>query len=385
MKLLDRFEDCCNYFLAILDGKYGWFEEALALLVIVVVFNIFVKALLRRLHQRFSRQHKLWQDSFVRALYKPLSYYIWVVAVINAINIVNERITGESFFESLHMLLAMGGILALAWFFLRWKNNAVEFMITKSRKHEISMDPGKVDVIGKVVTIVILFVTVLLLLETSHRSMNTLIAFGGIGGLAIAIASQEIIGNFFGGFMIYLTHPFGIGDWIVLTDRNIEGHVEEIGWYMTRIRTFDKRPIYVPNSIFSKIVVMNPSRMSHRQFKEIIGIRSSDIHLLRPIVADIKAMLLEHPDIDHFQRIIVNFTNFGNNSLDILVDAYTMTTESVEYAAVREDLLLKIADILVKHGTEMPIPTTIVVIPEGLRLMEFDPRKLFGKESKKES
>ena len=55
-----------------------------------------------------------------------------------------------------------------------------------------------------------------------------------------------MISNFFGGFMIYVTHSFGIGDWINLPDHNVEGYVEEIGWYTTRIRTFEKRPIYVP-------------------------------------------------------------------------------------------------------------------------------------------
>jgi MscS family membrane protein len=334
----------------------------------VVIFNFFIKALLRRLHLRFHRQHKPWQDSFVSAVYKPLSYYIWIIAIINAANIINENLMGHSFFESLHTLLSMTGVLAFAWFLLRWKKNVVAFMSEKSRKNEITLDAGKVDVIGKLTTIIIIFITILLLLEASNRSMNTLIAFGGVGGLAIAIASQEIIGNFFGGFMIYLNQPFVVGDWILLTDSKIEGYVEDIGWYMTRIRTFDKRPVYVPNSIFSKSVVMNPSRMSHRQIKETIGLRNRDMPALRAIILNIRKMLQDHDDIDQELRIIVSFANFGPYSLEILIDAYAKTLDSENFAYVKEDVLLKIADILVQHGADMAYPTTVIEIPDGIAL-----------------
>lgn len=365
---MERLEASCDYFLCILDGKYGLIKEAVVVLLIVLFFNVFMTAFLRQLHRRFSQQNKPWQDSFVLALEKPLSYYVWAVAIVNALNLMYEKLTSQGFFEELHLILAMGGIIAFAWFLLRWKKNVVNFMTVRSRKNEIAMDPNKVDVIGKLVTMIIIFTTILLLLEVSHRSMNTLLAFGGIGGLAIAIASQEIIGNFFGGFMIYFTQPFTVGDWILLTDREIEGHVEEIGWYMTRIRTFNKRPIYVPNSIFFKIVVMNPSRMSHRQIKEIIGIRCTDMPVLKPVVADIKKMLSEHPEVDREERIIVNFTDFGSYSLNILIDAYVTRIDAVAFAGVKEDILLKIADILTKHGADMPFPSTVVHMPEGLVL-----------------
>jgi MscS family membrane protein len=362
--------ESCQYFLAILDGKYGWLKETIGLIALVIIFNFFIKKFLKKLHQKFSSRKLLWQDSFVSALYQPLSYYIWILAFLNAFNIISEGLLGKSFFESIHLLLAMGGILAFAWFLLRWKSNAIELITKKEKKHYAAMEASKVDIIGKLITVIIIFVTLLLLLEISGRSMNTLIAFGGVGGLAIAIASQEIIGNFFGGVMIYMTQPFSIGDWIKLTDRDIEGHVEEIGWYMTRIRTFDKRPLYVPNSIFSKIVLMNPSRMSHRQIKEIIGIRYRDMPALKSIITSMRQMLLDHPEVDHNQRVIVNFNNFGSHALEIIIDVYILTIDSEKFAYIKEDILLKIADILVKYGADMPFPTTVVEIPEGIMFHE---------------
>ena len=205
----------------------------------------------------------------------------------------------------MHVALSIGAVLAIAWFFMRWKRNTINQIVTKNKTHSILFDRGKIDALDKLASVSIFFLTVIELMNITGRSMNTLIAFGGIGGLALAIASQEIIGNFFGGLMIYLTHPFSVGDWINLPERGLEGHVEDIGWYMTRIRTFEKRPIYVPNSTFSKTVVMTPSRMSHRQFKETFRVRYSDIKVIKEIVSGISEMLREHPNIDQDQKTLV--------------------------------------------------------------------------------
>lgn len=80
---------------------------------------------------------------------------------------------------------------------------------------------------------------------------------------------------------------------------------------MTIVRTFDKRPLYIPNSVFSNIVVENPSRMFNRRIKEIIGIRYEDGDKVEKITSDIKTMLKNHPDIDTSQTMIVSFLQFG--------------------------------------------------------------------------
>lgn len=214
--------------------------------------------------------------------------------------------------------------------------------------------------IDKLGTVLILIIGVMLLLEVTGNSLNTLVAFGGISGLALAFASQEVIASFFGGLMIYVSHPFSIGDWIVLPERSIEGHVEEIGWYNTKIRTFDKRPIYVPNSIFSKIVVVNPSRMSHRQIKETIGIRYRDVASLKGIIADVKELLDKSPDIDHDMYYGVYFSEFGAYSLDILFSAYTFEKSTDGYNKIKEQIFFGIIDILDKHHAELAFPTTCV-------------------------
>lgn len=267
------------------------------------------------------------------------------------------------------LLVKATAILGIAWISLRWKHKAINLLMHKNRHREHPVDRSKMDVVDKLLTVLIVFITAMLLMDVFGLNVTTLIAFGGIGGLAIAIASQEVIANFFSGLMIYLTHPFGVGDWVNIPDHNLEGHVEEIGWYMTRVRTFEKRPVYVPNSIFSKILVETPSRMSHRQFKEKIGLRYSDMQAVRPIIADCITMLETHEAVDKEQKVSVHLEAFGAYSVDILVSAYLTTVDSEEFALIKQDLLFKIIDILSAHSAEMASPLTVVDIPNGITLL----------------
>ena len=125
----------------------------------------------------------------------------------------------------------------------------------------------------------------LVILQTLGISVTGVVAFGGIGGIAIGFAAQDLLANFFGGLIVYLDRPFSVGDWIRSPDREIEGTVEDIGWRVTVIRTFDKRPLYIPNSIFTTISVENPSRMLNRRIYETIGLRYRDSGKVREIIA----------------------------------------------------------------------------------------------------
>ncbi|MBK8162319.1 MAG: mechanosensitive ion channel [Gammaproteobacteria bacterium] len=137
----------------------------------------------------------------------------------------------------------------------------------------------------------------------------------------------------------------------------IEGTVEYIGWRHTRVRAFNKNPIYVPNALFTNIVVENPTRMTNRRIKETVGIRYDDIAQMDAIVTDIQAMLKSHPEIDTTQTLIVNFSTFGPSSLDILIYTFTKTKEWVRYHEVKQDVLLKVAEIIARNGAEIAFPT----------------------------
>lgn len=369
--LIKRISDLFNFVVAAIDGVYGWTTEAISLLIVVLIFNFLVRWGLQRLEKRFSHQKRIWHESFVRALYKPLAYYIWFFTIVHLLDLIAITVTDLASIENMHLVLGIGGVIFFSWFLFAWKKDVIQRIMMKSKNHEINMDMSRVDMIDKLLTLLIIFLTGLVLLEITESSVNTLIAFGGVGGLALAIASQEIIANFFAGFMIYATHPFSKGDWVQFPEKSIEGIVEEIGWYMTRIRGMDKRPIYVPNSTFSRVVVINPSRMTHRQFKEIIGLRYDDMPVVKPIMAEIKAMLLSHPDIDRNQKLQVHFHSFAAYSVEIVIECFTSVTDTEGFSQIRDDLLFKIQAIISGLGAQMAFPTnTTFYISEPVPLVK---------------
>tara|TARA_R110002096_G_scaffold82194_6_gene191232 strand:- start:173 stop:952 length:780 start_codon:yes stop_codon:yes gene_type:complete len=227
------------------------------------------------------------------------------------------------------------------------------------------VDPTSIHAIGKLVRTAIFITTALVILQTLGFSISGVLAFGGIGGIAIGFAAKDLLANFFGGLMIYLDRPFTVGDWIRSPDREIEGTVEMIGWRLTTIRTFDKRPLYVPNSIFATIAVENPSRMSHRRIHETIGLRYRDIEQMDRIVEAVKAMLKAHEEIDDTQTMIVNFNAFNESSVDFFVYTFTKTTNWIHFHEVKQDVLLKISSIIAENGAEIAFPTTTMFLQQG--------------------
>lgn len=346
---------------SILQGPYsGYFVIALLITAGLCYYFLF-KRFRNRLETYFQKRGQSGMVSVVRAVYPPLTCYVGFVIFTYSLEMLILQISPESSVPINHMYLSIAFVLALTWFLLRLKSNIVKGIATRAKQH--NLDAPQIDLIDKMVTVGIATLCIALLLQASGSSLTALIAFGGISGLALAFASQEVISSFFGGFMIYLTRPFNIGDQITLPERNIEGHVEEIGWYRTKIRTLEKCPIYVPNSIFTKIVVVNTSRMSHRRIKELIGIRYSDMPALKTIINELREMLHTDADIDQNLPAMAHFSAFGSSSLDIHISAYTTKTSTANFFTVKENILFKVMDILNKNGAEVAFPTTSLELP----------------------
>lgn len=342
-----------------LEGSNGPLLQTFGIVAFVLIFNFVLKTILSKLSHRFDEQRRFWPLSFVTALQKPLSYFVWFTAVLCAVDTIVSSVFSFHL-ANIHLILSIGAILSFSWFLLRWNTEIVKHMKEMSEKHQLSLTPANVDLISKLGTIGVIFVTIFLLLDVTGRNMQTLIAFGGIGGLALAFASQQVIANFFGGLMVYLTRPFTIGEWVCIPEKKIEGHIEEIGWYLTRVRNFEKRPIYVPNSVFTQTIVITPSRMSHERFHHTIGLRYKDIHVVKPIIDKIKKMLLEHSCVDKYLRVEVFFVDFGATALEIEISAYITIPSDMKFKAISQELLFEIAVIIDQEGAEIATPTQIV-------------------------
>jgi MscS family membrane protein len=345
-------------------GEYTGVDDGilavLALLLLGLLSHLLLDLFLRRLHKIARASEQRWDDVIITAVERPLRLVLWLLVIYLALEV--QPVTTR-FNDAPAMVYYTGMVLLIAWFLHRLIFGIEQELLRQGAGG--STDRATVRATAKLVRITLWLISALMVLQTLGVSVSGLLAFGGIGGIAVGFAAKDLLANFFGGLSIYLDRPFTIGDWIRSPDKQIEGTVEDIGWRLTRIRTFDQRPLYVPNAAFSQISVENPSRMFNRRIYETIGIRYQDAGAMATIVDQVREMLEGHPEIDLTRTLIVNFVSFGPSSLDFFVYTFTRTTNWVEYHRVKQDVLLKILEIVHANGADVAFPTRTLHIEQG--------------------
>ena len=349
-----------------LTGKsYLWIGELFFIVLTVLVAGYLLNRLIDHLEARAAKSPTVWDDALLEACRQPAIWLIWILGINFAASIAAQRIDSplQEFIDPANRLaFIVLGALFINGFIKRAERNLLDPVYMKK-----PMDPTTIKAVSKLFRAAVIITALLVVMQYLGYSVSGLLAFGGIGGIAVGFAAKDLLANFFGGLMIYLDRPFSVGDWVRSPDKEIEGIVEDIGWRLTRIRTFDKRPLYIPNSAFASISVENPSRMTNRRIYETVGIRYDDIACMQPIVDQVITMLREHAEIDSDQVLIVNFDKFAPSSLDFFIYTYTKTTEWVKFHEVKQDVLLKVAAIVEANNAEIAFPTsTVHLAPPGL-------------------
>ena len=350
-----------------LQGEGVWITKVFIVVFLALLADFIQRRVVKHVALRLEKTENPWDDAFLIAMRKPLSFLIWVIGLSIAAEITSKQMDPE-FANFIEPVRDVAVIVAIAWFLVRFIKRAEINLIARHEEKEEPVDITTMDAIAKLLRLSVMITAALVILQTLGFSISGVLAFGGVGGIAVGFAARDLLANFFGGLMIYLDRPFSVGDWIRSPDRQIEGTVESIGWRLTVIRTFDKRPLYVPNSVFANIAVENPSRMTNRRIYETIGIRYADVDKMEAITSDVESMLRQHPDIDTSQTLIVNFVDFAPSSLDFFVYTFTKTTVWVEFHKIKQDVLLKIENIISSHGAEIAFPTSTVHIPNGIEM-----------------
>jgi len=329
------------------------------LLVLGLLGHLLITRLLGQLQRSADRSAMRWDNVLTDALMRPSKWAIWLLVVYLSLGLFEGA-------DQLRTLVRQAAdtalILLLAWIAQRALKGAEAELLSEHRGQRQSDDRATIRASLRLIRISVGIVVLLMVLQSLGVSVSGLLAFGGIGGIAVGFAARDLLANFLGGLSIYLDRPFTVGDWIRSPDREIEGTVEDIGWRMTRIRTFDQRPLYIPNSIFSSVAVENPSRMNNRRIYETIGIRYDDVAVMGRIVADVKAMLESHEAIDLSRTLMVNFVACGPSSLDFFIYAFTKTTDWATFHAIKQEVLLKVLSIISAQGAEVAFPTRTLLL-----------------------
>lgn len=206
--------------------------------------------------------------------------------------------------------------------------------------------------IFKAIKVAIIFIGAAVILEIWGIAIGPLLAGLGLFGAAVALGAQDLFKNLIGGFTIMAEKRFNTGDWIAV-DGVVEGIVEEIGFRSTRLRRFDKAPVYVPNSDLSDAVVTNFTRMTSRRIFWKIGVTySTTTDQLKIIRDSILEYITNHEDFSQPPEhpFYVRVDSFNDSSIDIVVSCFTKSIDIGPYLSVKEELAFEIKDIVEKKA-----------------------------------
>jgi MscS family membrane protein len=246
------------------------------------------------------------------------------------------------------------------WFVLRITGITMQ----RLRAHAISAGrtgTSTLMVLGeRLLKAVILGIAILAILSTLGFDLTTVLAGLGIGGIAIAFAAQKTLENLFGGVSVLADEVIRVGDFCRFGDK--VGTVEDISLRSTRVRTLDRSELSIPNGSLATMNVENFTRRDKILFNPTLSIRyETSPDQLRYLLTEVRRMLYEHPKIES-DSARIRFANFDNSALSLEIFSYVVTPDFTEFTAIREDLLLRIMEIVERSGSDFAFPSRTLYV-----------------------
>ena len=339
-----------------------WVTALGILIVSWIVKKIFGVIYDKVLHSISAKTKNAYDDLIITSLQKPAEFLIFIGGLFLALETLQLPVKPINLQALSGAIIRVLVTIAITWAMFNLVSIFERFMQRWSERSESTLDDNLVGMLRKVLRGMIIFLAILMAIQNLGYSISGLLASLGIGGIAIAMASKDSIANVFGSLMIIFDKPFKSGDWVVAG--SIEGTIEEVGFRSTKIRTFAKTLITVPNNKIANMAIDNFSRMPKRRIKLNLGITyDANSEQVRTAVEKIRELLRTHPAIDQ-EFFLVNFTDFGASSLDIMVYCFTTTTIWGEYLDARQDLCLQIMDIIETMGLELAFPSQTLYLQD---------------------
>lgn len=305
----------------------------------------------RLLRRVFSKTKTEWGDVFLERATPPLTLLLGVAVAWVLLPFLDLFEPGRLFVASVLRAVAL-----IALFWALWRSidlgvsalHASSWSQAASAKSLVSLGSGlaKVGVAA---------VGLIAALSELGYPVSGLLAGLGIGGLALALAAQKTGENLFGSLSLALDRPFDVGEFVKIED--FVGHVENVGLRSTRFRTLDRTLITIPNGRVADMKIENyTSRDRLRLACTISLLHGTKAAQVREVLTGIETLLRSQPKIWP-DAVTVRLREFAPTSLDIEVNAWFLTSDWSEFLFIRQDVLLRIMDVVEAAGTSLAFPT----------------------------
>lgn len=328
---------------------------ALSLLVFLIIYflrQLFGKLGVKIIKNFTSKTKTTLDDKLVEAIEPPIRFLFIIIGLWVSLEIL--KLPAEAKVNVDHLIRSLV-VIDFIWAGYRASSIISQFIKGVSVKTAGLLDEQLALFVSKFLRVGIVAIGLIILVREWGYDITSLAAGLGLGGLAFALAARDTVANLFGSITILIDKPFLIGDWIQTSQ--LEGTVENIGLRSTRVRTFANALVSIPNSVLANESITNWSRMGKRRITFKLGVTYSSTRTqMQEATGKIKEMLKKHPEV-HPETILTYFTDFGESALEIFIYFFTKTTVWEEYLKVRQDINLKIMEILEQMGMQVAFPS----------------------------
>ncbi len=355
ISLFNKFPQLGHSFLGV---TYAQIILAVALFVLLLFIRpLAVTGLIKLLLKLSSKSKTSYDDKIVKALHKPLKFAFLIFGLYIFVSIL--YIQNEEVYKVLDSLVIINFFWILAAIV-----HALQGIVYKAM-HKLTQElsDSLARFVLKLINILIWVLAGSSVLSLWGINVTALLASLGLGGLAFALAAKDTAANLFGSIAILIDKSIKIGDWIRVD--GIDGFVEDIGMRTTKIRTFEKSLIIVPNQIIANSKIENMSRRNSRRISLRIGLTyDTDNEQIEKITKEIKQMLNSHSGIDQNDLTLVSFDNFGDSAKEIFIYTHSNTSVWKEYLAIKESINYKINEIVEKNGSSFAFPSQSIYVEQ---------------------
>jgi MscS family membrane protein len=314
-----------------------------------------------------TKQTNVGPDKFNEILIKPIGLFVMLSIIYlgsshieypNNWNLASENQIGLKMFISKGFSLIF--IYSIFWIFLKLIDYIGLILLKKAEQTENKMDDQLIPFIIEIGKIFVYIFAIFIIMGNVFNINIAALATGlGIGGIALAMASKESLENLLGSFTIFFDQPFTVGDVVIIG--SVTGTIEKVGFRSTRIRTFDKSLVTVPNKKMIDAELDNLGLRSVRRVKFNVGLTyETSINQIKEIVSDIQKMINLHTKTNQDGK--VRFQEFGSSSLDIMVMYFVDSPRWEDLIDTKEDINYKIMEIIKKHKSDFAFPSSTVYL-----------------------
>ncbi|KAG0624155.1 hypothetical protein M758_3G228000 [Ceratodon purpureus] len=284
-----------------------------------------------------------YKNSVFHAAAAPLRLLITIWASVRTLRIISLSAQLQHYIASDVYIKArgIGVVVSSTWFFIRWKQHYIDNLISQHKT-----DKPRILAFDRLVSLFLYFLAATSVADIVGFQLRSLLAVGGVSGLAVGLAAKELVSNFFGGALIFLTRPFVIGEKIKAGA--VSGRGQDIGYLQTKILGFDGVPLLVPNQAFINQVITNFSRANSKLLEASFYLQNQDIFKVNKITADVKAYLKTHPQVTETGRTtpMCYLNKMGHWGPEVCI-VCNVTIGEVTYYEVRQEIMVQVAQIIV--------------------------------------